>query len=896
MKWLRVLRWRVRALLGGARLDRELEEEMRFHVDMVAAEYERAGHSPREARRRALVDFGGLDRKKQQARESRGVRWAEDFAQDVRYGLRMLRRSPVFTVVAVLSLGLGIGANTAVFSLVNAVLLRTLPVPSPQELRVINWTGTDADISISGSYSHPEGQRLAVADAVSYPVFEAIRAKTEGRASVFGFVRLPEIAVQSGTASYAAYGLMVSDNFFDGLEVGAALGRVFRAGEPEAGAEGEVVIGDAWWERRFGRDPSVVGRAITLNRQPFTVIGVLPAGVHGLQAGDAVDFYVPMASQPLLTPFWSRTSESDWWVQMMARLGPGTNEAQFRTMVEATFVSAAEGIVTEPGVLVYDGSTGLKGVRDRYRRPLLVLFAIVLTVILIACANLAGLSLARGMARSHEFAIRPALGASRSRLLRQSLTESVLLAALGATAGLALAYPVRGVLAGLMLGSGTGLRVDTALDLRVLSFTMAIALIAAALSGLLPALRAAGVDPMTGLKDRAAVSAPRLRAGRVLVVGQMALSILLLVGAGLYGRTLYNLTRIDPGFETDHLLVFRLDPTAAGYAADRRNAFFDDVERSLAAIPGVQGVAFSQMPLLTGWMSGGSFFSLPDHPQPEDAPARANRHIVNESYFGAMGIPIRVGRGFRRTDADGSTGVIVVNEAFARKYFDGQNPLGQRLRMDEVDYEVVGVSGDAKYADVKEDTPPTVYFTRRQTPAASGYLAVRTRVPPLSLVDDTRAAVATVDPGVPLTQIQTQEQMRAGRMAQERLFAWLCGSLAGLALLLCCIGLYGLMAYNVRRRFGEIGVRVALGATRRTIAGAILREAVLMAVAGLVIGVPIALALVRLIRSQLFGVEPFDPLTLGLGAALLLGVALVAVGMPARRAARIDPADALRAE
>ena len=727
-------------------------------------------------------------------------------------------------------------------------------------------------------------------------MFEAVRAQLEGHASVFGFSRLPEVAVQSGGASFAANGLLVSDNYFDAVEVSASVGRVFRTGAADREASGEVVISDEWWERRFGGDPSVVGRAITLNRQPFTVIGVLPAGVRGLHAGDAVDVYVPMAAQPALLPSWSRTAAGQWWVQMMARLAPGTSDARFRTLVESAFVNAARDIVTEPGVLVYDGSAGLKSLRERYRRPLLVLFAIVLTVILIACANLAGLSLARGAARAHEFAIRPALGASRARLLRQSLTESALLGVLGGAIGLALAFGGRGVLARLLLASQDGIRLDTTFDLRVLGFTFAIALIAGVLSGLLPAFRAATADPMSWLKDRTAASAPRLRAGRLLVVAQMALSILLLAGAGLYGRTLYNMARIDPGFPTDHLLVFRLDPAAAGYAADRRTPFFDDVERSLASVPGVRGVAFSQLPLLTGWMSGGTFFSLPDHPQPKDAPPRADRHVVNESYFDAMGIPIEAGRGFRSADTEGSPGVVIVNNAFAKKYFGGENPLGQLLRTSERDFEVVGVSGDAMYADLRGDAEPTAYFSFRQSPAAGGYFAVRTLVPPLSLVDDARSAVATVDPGVPLTQIQTQDQLRDGRIAQERLFAWLCGALAGLALLLCCIGLYGLMAYNVRRRFGEIGVRVALGATHRAIAAAILREAALLVAAGLVLGVPLALALVRLIRSQLFGVEPFDPLTLGFGAALLLLVSMVAVGFPARRAARIDPADALRAE
>jgi predicted permease len=895
MNLLRVVRYRLRALFRGGQLDRETEEEMRFHVDMVAREYEAAGHTPPEARRRALQDFGGLTRKKEETRGARGVRWLEDLGRDLRYGLRMLRKSPVFTAVAIVSLGLGIGANTTIFSLVDAVLLRSLPVPDPQQLRVINWTG-DGRVAFTGSTNQPPGQRLAVRDAVSYAVFEAVRQQCAGRAEIFGYKRLSEVTAQLAGESFVAEGLMVSDNFFKGLGVGASFGRVFTSADQEAESAGWVILSHNWWEQRFGGDPDVLGKTVTLNGHPFTVVGVLPQEIRGLHSADAVDFYVSMAAQPTLLSFWSRAAADRWWVVMLARLAKGTGDEQFTAMAGAAFANAAAHLVTEPGLEIYDGRAGVRGQGDLFRRPLTVLFGIVGVVILVACANLAGLSLARGAAREHEFALRPALGASRSRLLRQSLTESMLLGCLGGAVGVAVAVWGKAVMARLLMESSRGLHYETRLDFRVLGFTLALALLVGVLTGLLPAVRAARVDPAARLKDRGTLGTPRLGMGRALVIGQIALSILLLAGAGLYGRTLVNLVRIDPGFEADHLLLFRLNPGAAGYAGERLTAFYDEVAHSLAAIPAVRGVALSQNPLLARSMSGGGF-TFPEHPtgEGEDKPW-AYRNTVNESYFSTMGIPILLGRGFEPTDTDGAPGVAVVNETFVRNYLEGRSPLGERLRFGGTDRAIVGVSRDAKYSHIRMDVPPTVYLSFRQSDTRAGFFAVRTAVPPMTLTDEARSAVAAVDAGVPLARVETQLQIRDRGIAEERLFAYLSGALAGVAVLLCCIGLYGLIAYNVTRRIGDIGVRVALGANRRQIAFPILREAMGLVVLGSLFGVALAVAGVQLIKSQLYGVGPHDPLTLGTGTLLLLAVALVAVWPPVRRATSIDPVDALRVE
>lgn len=897
----RLLRYRWRALVRHGELDREMDEEMCFHVDMVAREYEAAGFSPEEAHRRAMLDFGGLERKKEETRDARRVRWLDDLVRDTRYGLRALRRSPVFTTVAVLSLGLGIGANTAVFSLVNAVLLRSLPVPNPQELRLIDWTALNeaVDITLTGSYHAPRGARMAVADAVSYPVFSAVRTRCAGQADVFGFMRLRPVNAQDGGAASMANGVMVTGNFFEGLQVDASRGRVFTMSDPESEAAGWVVISHAWWIGRSGADPNVLGRSVTLNGHPFTVIGVLPQGIRGLSGGDDVDFYVSTAAQPKLAAEWSRSAEDRWWIIMMARLAPGTNEDRFRSTASAAFAAAAGDRLKEAGLLIENGRGGLAGDRERYQTPLLLLLGIVGIVILAACSNLAGLSLARAAAREQELMVRPALGAGRGRLLRQSLTESLLLGLLGGAVGVIVAIPGKDALAGLLLDSPTwreGLHYDPILDGRVLGFTLALALLASLLSGLLPALRSARTGGLPGLQDRGLHARRPRRVARVLIVGQMALSIVLLVGAGLYGRTLVNLVHVDPGFRADHLLLFRVDHGSASIPEERHNSYYDDVTASLERLPGVRGVGLAQFVLLSGVMSGGGFFTLPDHPSPDDERPRAHRLTIGESYFATMGIPIVLGRGFERTDDGASRNVVVVNQAFVHHYLADGSPLGERLHADGADWTIVGVSRDARYTAITDDIPPTVYFSFRQSGISAAFFALRTDGPPLKLVDAARRAVSAVDPAVPLAHVETQRQVRDRRISQERLFAYLCGALAAPALLLCCIGLYGLMAYDVSRRTGEIGIRVALGATHVQISTPIVREAMGLTVLGAVVGVPLAMGAVRVIRSQLYGVGPYDPLALGAGILLLLAVALAAVGLPARRAAAVDPADALRSE
>lgn len=910
--WSQVcLLWRRRAVR------QEIDEELQFHVEQRMADNLAAGMTPEDAAREARKRFGNWQSVREDCREARGASFGETLWQDARFGARMLRKNPGFTAVAVISLALGIGANTAIFSLVNAIMLRSLPVPHPQELRVVQWSGLEPKTGMfTGSMREVGGdsgkrtdwlrvagpaKRRTLADAFTYPQYRALREQCAAQADLFGYVELYEISVRGRGDPFVTRGIMVTGEFFFGLGVRPALGRLFSAADDQPGAAPSIVLTHALWERLFSLDPDVLGKALTLNGISYTVVGVVPRGFVGVGLSAGNEFYVPTSAQPHLAPGFPPTSSEHWWVNLMARLKPGVSDAQFQAALDVAFAAQVASVMKEPKIELLPGRAGPTNDQDFYRKPLMILLAVVGTVLLVACANLAGLSLARGAARQHELAVRAALGAGRWRLIRQSLTESLLLALLGGALGVLLAVWGKTAVSRLLTGSPEGLRYDLSLDLTVLGFTLATVLVTGLLSGLLPALRAGGVDPLAGLKSRAALGAPRLQVGRLLVAGQIALSTLLLAGAGLYVRTLVNLVQINPGFATEKLLLFKVVPGQEGYQGARLAAFYDSVQRSLAAIPGVRSAALSQYKLLGGMMSGGGFFSLPGHAFTGDLKPQAHRLTVSETFFTTMGIPLVTGRGFQAGDVEGAPRVVVVNRAFARTYLAGEHPIGQNLRAGEfngkpIDWQIVGVCGDAKYTDLKREVPPTVYFSFRQDGAYGAYFAVRTALPPMALAAAARKAVAGIDPNVPLSDITSQEQVRNENISQERLFAMLCGALAGLAVLLSCVGLYGLMAYNVARWTSEIGIRMALGATRTQIASPIMGEAVRLSGAGVMIGVPVALALSRLIEHQLYGVTPSDPGTLACAAGALLVVAIIAAWVPARRAARVDPITALRCE
>jgi predicted permease len=722
-------------------------------------------------------------------------------------------------------------------------------------------------------------------NAFPYSLYLALQEQCADQAQVFGYVPLDGVAARARHDAVSADGLMISDNFFAALGVRPQLGRLLGADDQASGGVPAVVISYRWWERQFGLDPGALGQPVWLNGHSYSVVGVLPPAFPGVRPGAATDLYIPLAvSDP-----------NRWRVPLMARLNPGASVARFQAALDVVFHRETEKVMKGPRVLLLDGRAGPDMDRRQYRGPLMLLLGVVGVVLLVACANLAGLSLARGATRQHEFAIRAALGSSRGRLLRQSLTESLLVALVGGGLGVVISLWGKTAFSRLLSGSPEGLHYDDSLDFRVMGFALAVSLVTALLSGLLPAVRAAAADPRAGLKERSTLGTHRLRAGRILVAAQIALSLLLLVSAGLYVRTLVNLARIDPGFPTENLLLFKLNPGDAGYQDDRSTTFFARAQDSLAVIPGVRSVALTQFPLLSGsaWVSS---FVIPGHPSESGGESTAHMLTVSETFLSTLGVSVLQGRDLRASDAGNDPKAVVVNEAFARKFFPGEQAVGQTLKRGGEDWHIVGVCRNIKYSEIQAETPPTVYLTFRQKATGAAFFVLRTSLPPLAVATAARRILAGLDPNIPVTDLGTQTQIRNGTNTQQRLFAVLCSFLAVLAVLLSCIGLYGLISYHVSRRIGEIGIRMALGATPSRIASPILREALTLGAIGVAVGVALALALSRLVKSQLYGVEPNDAwtiLTAGLG---LIMVALASAWFPARHAARVNPMVTLRTE
>jgi len=822
---------------------------------------------------------------------------------DLRLALRQLRKSPGFPVVVVLSLALGIGAGTAVFSLLNAVALRALPVRAPHELRLVNWSGLNPRLSnYTGDGTAKIRGGISVGSSFPYPAFRAFQERGAGLAAVFAFFPMPRItSVVRGEAATIS-GLMVSGNFFAEYGAGALIGRTLSAEDDRPGAAPAAVITYGMWERRFGLDPQALGQTVVLNQNAFTVVGVLPRHYQGPLPGDMAEFYATFAVQPLLAANRPLDSMNEWWVQVMARLAPGADARQVETAFTIPFrqvLDASRTRIGQPAIRLANGARGAGALsREGMAAPMWLLLAVVGVLLAIACANVAGLLLARGAARRHEFAVRAAIGAARWQLVRQSLTESLLLGLAAAGAGLLLAGWGKALLLQSLGNLPDGFRLDLRTDATVLAFALGVSLLTALVFGLLPALHAARADPLAGLKCRSALDAPRLRLGRVLVAVQVGLSVLLVVGAGLMLRTFVNLVRVDPHFDTENLLYFRVDPLQAGYNRAALGQFYTEAHRALAAIPGVRSVAVTSHPP-AGAGETSNAIEFPDQPARAGATPLASELTVSAGYYATLGLPLVLGREFTTSDTASAPPVAVVNETFVRTFFAGEYPLGRTFRLKgEPDraYTIIGVCRDTVYASVRQAIPAVMCFSNQQREYRAPNFVVRSVLPPLSLVPAARKAIAGINPGVPLSAVRTQTQILDRSVALDRLFAGLTSGLAGLALLLACVGLYGLMAYHVARRRSEIGVRMALGATRRDIAWPILREALVLAAIGLALGGPAALGLARLAQSRLYGVPAHDPLTFAAGAALLLAVAALAAWLPARRAAHVDPLTALRAE
>jgi len=829
--------------------------------------------------------------------------------QDIRFAVRTLLRSPGFTIVALLSLGLGIGANTAIFSVINGVLLRSLPVQEPQSLRVIGWTGENVKIGGRTSDSRARtGFGKSFWMAFPYPTYREFTEKAQGFSHVFGFSYEEGGVTVSGEGFAAAsHGLMVSGNFFDGYGARVLIGRPITPTDDRTGAAPVAVITYPFWRRHYNLDPHVLGRTLMVNSIAFTVIGVLPEWFRGPLTGDPSEFYVPITAQPQIVSDDRLLERPDkGWVRIMGRLAPEANEGQARTSLEVLFrqsLNIPEAGNERPFIVLEDGKQGLAISNLASMIVLTFLQALVGVVLLIACANVASLLLARGAMRHHEMSVRAALGSGRWRLIRQSLAESLVLSLGAAVLGLVLSVWIKVAIRGsvtvllrqvqrdldYMGNPSAHIRLDQGIDGKVLLFALGVGFVTTMLAGLIPALRAAHVDPSAGLKDNTGGGAPRLRWGRTMIVVQTALSLVLVTGAGLMTRTIIKLRQVDPGFDVENLLVFQINPLEPAHQTRDLVGLFDEMRATLAAIPGVRSVSLSHVE--GGWSTK---ISIPGRPTEGPEEPEAIVCIVSDGWLATKGIALLAGRDFALTDIRGSPRVALVNEAFVRTFYPDEYPLGRSLKTKFGEYEIVGLCGNHRLH--LQEVSPIIYFCTRQEGHRRTSFTVRSVLAPLSLVPAVRKAIAQIDPTLPLEGVTTQKLLFRESVALERTLALLCISLALLALGLSCIGLYALMAYNVTRRTGEIGIRMALGARPADVARPILREAGLLAIIGVAIGFPMALALAFVLGAVIYGIAPYDPATMVGSGLILLGVALAAAWVPARRAARVDPMTALRYE
>lgn len=831
---------------------------------------------------------------------------------DLRYGLRLLAKTPGFTTVAMLSLALGIGANTAIFTLIDAVRLRMLPVKNPQELVSLNITEPS-----DGRFSRwTDGNSET---AFPYPAFQQMRARNQALSSLFAFKTLPQLNIQVNGGADLVRGQLVTPDYFRSLGVRMILGREFAEDDDHAGAEPVAIISHAYWQRGFGGDPFIVGRRIAINSVTFTIVGVTMPEFFGLQPGAALDVSMPFAVQPQLLPNFAEpgvsifTAADHWWIEIMGRLKPGITEEQAHANLDVIFRQwVMEGIPPAkldntralPALQIVAGGRGLNGLRNQFSKPLFILLAVVGVVLLIACANVANLLLARATARQKEIGVRLSMGATRARLVRQLLAESLLLASLGGLAGLAFAYWGSSVLMAMMQRGNHSIMLDVHPDMRVLAFTAAACLFTGLLFGLAPALRAARVDLAPALKQSASnlgSGRQRMRLTRSLVVSQIALSLVLLFGAGLFVRTLVNLETQNVGFARENLLLFGIAPREAGYKGARYANLCREIQTRVAALPGVKSATSSLHLLLSGSSRGQSITVTGYAPAPKE-----NMSVqvlpVGTDFLSTMGITLLQGRDLTAHDDESAPKVGLINETMARKYWAGRNPLGQHFKMGKLDLEVVGVVQDAKYNSLRRETAPVVYhpYVQDMDSMPHMHFEVRTAGDARALIPAVRQTVRAIDSRLPLFDVLTQTQQIDELLLQERLFAKLTGFFAALASILVCVGLYGIMSYAVARRTSEIGIRMALGAQRGNILGMVLREVLLLVGIGVALGIAGSFATARLAEATmsglLFGLKIDDVSVIAFAAVALAAVAAMAGWMPARRASCVDPMVALRYE
>ena len=911
---LRKLLW----MFARRRREEELADELAFHLDEEAEE---RGY---DTARRELGNIGLI---KEDTRAMWGWTWIEQLFQDVRYAARTMLKNPAFTALATLSLALGIGANTAIYSFMDSILLRALPVRNPESLVMLKWHAKQR-IRLGNFVMHAMNGGTFDDDAGTtsgifpYPAFEVFQANGTPFSALFAYHRTPSLNIAVKGQAYLADGEYVSGDFFRGLGVAPAQGRLLFSEDDRFAADPVAVVSEAFSHQCFGEPEAAIGQKILINNAPFTVVGVTPPGFFGVDPAMTPDVFLALhsnvaveASSQYADGAAAYLDKNFYWLDMMGRLKSGATLEQAQAFMAPLFANWAVATATTdgeranlPALIIKPGAMGLETLRRKYSKPLYVLMTLVVLILAIACANVANLLLARAAARRREIALRLSVGAGRFRVIRQLLTESVLLSSIGGILGVFFAIWGIRFLALLLANGNANFTLRAELNWHVLLLAIVLSTTTGIAFGLAPSLQATRVDVITAMKEtragepHARHSFWRISLSHTLIVGQIAVSVLMLVAAGLFLRTLSNLKSIEVGFNPENLLVFNLNAGQAGRRLAEIAGLYDGLSKQFKAIPGVREASLSNRSFINAG------FGLNHRIQGKRANPDDRMLIIGPSYFKTMQIPIVAGREINERDLPGSSPVAMISELFAKVNFPGENPIGKHVtllrgfRNDHPeaarDMEIVGIAKDAHYGGIKEKIRPLLYIPYNQgypQPEAVVF-ELRTADDPLAYVNTIRDIVRRTDSRMPLSNVKTETAEIDQTINQEIVFARLCSGFALLALVIACVGLYGTVSYSVARRTAEIGIRMALGAQRSRLVGMILRQIVILTILGLAIGVPSALAASELIKAFLFGTQPNDPLSITSAAAILLGAAILASFAPAHRASRIDPMVALRHE
>ena len=898
------LLFRLRSLFRRDAVESEADAELRFHFDQQVEKHIKSGRTREEATRRARLEFGGHEQLREEIRDARGVNLVETLFQDIRYGLRILGRTPVISCVAVLSLALGIGANTAIFSLIDTVMLRMLPIQKPEELTQVLMRD-------------PRSPNDEPEHTFTNPLWEALRDRQDFYSGIFAW-SLTQFDLSQGGAVHDVNGMFASGDYFSTLDVRPAAGRLIATGDDKRGCPGVAVLSYGFWQEHFGGTPSAVGSTLSLDNQIFNVIGVSAPGFFGLEVGNKFDVAIPVCAAEIFDGPKSRLDRrSWWWLHVAGRSKPGVDSEQLKARlgVVSPLVFAAalpqdwevkdQQAFLKRSFQPAPAATGTSHLRQRFTQPLHILMGVVGLVLLIACANIASLMLARASARHKEIAVRKALGASRARLIRQLLTECVLLSTAGAILGILFARWGSSLLVRYISTGDNKVFLDLTFDWRILSFTAGVAVFTGILFGVLPAFRSTRVSLTSAMKGSQAIDAEsraKFRPGKWIVASQVALSLVLLVASGLFLRSLVKLVTMDVGFDRNNVLIVHANLHNAKVAPDQQPAMFDEIESRLRTLPGVVSASRSVMTPVSNYVWNNELkVDSPNAPTGDASLAFFN--FVSPGYFGTMRTPLLAGRNINDSDTKTAPLIAIVNETLAKRFFPNGEALGKYFRVHadpgkpEPPIQIVGLVKDAKYESLREEAHPTAYSPIAQVtePVEEQVFELRTAMRPSAMITSVQEAVASVSKAVPLDFGTLAEQVDDS-LVQERLLATLSTFFGALALLLAMIGLYGALSYLVAQRQREFGIRMALGAPRDSILRLVMRDVAIVLAGGLTAGACLALATVGVLNKMLFGLAPHDTFTFLAAIGVLSAVAVVAGYMPARRATRVDPMVALRYE